>query len=227
MLLYGYTRERFISYTNCAELNAEAIFTYITSALRETDADITNCVSQCDDGASVMSGYLTGVRQEWLMSILLPSTSIVLLTSLILFSLILVALFLMLQTSLYLRVYMLLSHHLSLTPYSWVNRKSWDKREIQIKKLSDTRWYCLHFFINAIITTIWPLLHTLEEISDSRNARLIKARGLLFQVESFSFFLSLVLFDHVFAITSLTYCSVSRLVIVQQLPASKLLELPS
>ena len=64
------------------------------------------------------------------MSILLPSTSIVMLTSLILFLLILVALFLTLQTSsLYLRVYTLLSHHLSLTPYSRVNRKSWDLQE--------------------------------------------------------------------------------------------------
>ena len=29
----GNTHERFISYTNCAELNAEAMFTYITSGL--------------------------------------------------------------------------------------------------------------------------------------------------------------------------------------------------
>ena len=40
-------------------------------------------------------------------------------------------------------------------------------REIKLKKLSDTRWYCLHFFINAIMTTIQPLLHNLEEISES------------------------------------------------------------
>ena len=55
----GNTHERFISNTNCAEINAEALFTYNTSALRETDA---NCVSQCYDGASVISGHLTGVR---------------------------------------------------------------------------------------------------------------------------------------------------------------------
>ena len=60
----GNTHERFISNTNCAELNAEAIFTSNTSALRETDADITNCISQCYDGASVISGHLTGVRTK-------------------------------------------------------------------------------------------------------------------------------------------------------------------
>ena len=58
----GNTYERFISYTKCNELNAEAIFTNITSALKEIDTDITNCISQCYDGASVMIGHLTGAR---------------------------------------------------------------------------------------------------------------------------------------------------------------------
>ena len=58
----GNTYERFIFYTKCNELNAEVIFTNITSALREIDTDITNCISQCYDGASVMIGHLTGAR---------------------------------------------------------------------------------------------------------------------------------------------------------------------
>ena len=225
MLLYGNTHERFISYTNCAELNAEAIFTYITSALRETDANITNCVSQCDDWASVMSGYLTGVRTR--VTDVNPSAIYIHCHAHQLNLVLIDTCHTASNFSLLESVYAFIS---SSVPHSIFMSKQKElglTREIQIKKLSDTRWYCLHFFINAIMTTIQPLLHTLEEISDIRNARLIKARGLLFQVESFSFFLSLVLFDHVFAITSLTYCSVSRLVIVRQLPASKLLELPS
>ena len=47
----------------CDELNSEAIFSYIMAVLRETDIDISNCVSQCYDGASVMSGCNTGVRK--------------------------------------------------------------------------------------------------------------------------------------------------------------------
>ena len=35
---------------------------YIMSTLKELDVDINNCVSQCYDGASVMSGCQTGVR---------------------------------------------------------------------------------------------------------------------------------------------------------------------
>ena len=189
----GNTHERFISNTNCAELNAEAIIlTSITSALRETDADITNCVSQCYDGASVMSGYLTGVRTRvtdvnpsaihihchahQLNLDLVDTCHTVPHAS---------------NFSLLERVFFsLLEKELGLT------------REIQLKKLSDTRWSCRHSSINAIMTTIQPLLHTLKEISESHNACSIEARGLLFQVESFPFFLSLVLFDRVFAITN-------------------------
>ena len=56
------THERFISYTKCDELNSEALFTYIMKALGEMDVDISNCISQRYDGASVMSGCNTGVR---------------------------------------------------------------------------------------------------------------------------------------------------------------------
>ena len=35
-------RMRFVSYMKCTELNDEAIVTYITSALRDINADMTN-----------------------------------------------------------------------------------------------------------------------------------------------------------------------------------------
>ena len=63
-LYNGITHERFISFTKCDELNCEAIFSYIMTGLRDIDVDISNCVSQCYDGASVMSGCITGVRKS-------------------------------------------------------------------------------------------------------------------------------------------------------------------
>lgn len=56
------THERFISYTSCDELNAEALFSYIMKALQNVDVDINKCVSLCYDGASVMSGCQSGVQ---------------------------------------------------------------------------------------------------------------------------------------------------------------------
>ena len=61
----GNTYERFISFTKCDELNSEAIFSYIIAGLKEMDFDVNNCVSQCYDGASVISGCNTGVRKRF------------------------------------------------------------------------------------------------------------------------------------------------------------------
>ena len=44
-LYNGSTYERFISFTECDEINSEAIFFYIMAGLREMDIDISNCVS--------------------------------------------------------------------------------------------------------------------------------------------------------------------------------------
>ena len=80
-------------------------------------------------------------------------------------------------------------------------------REIQLKKLSDTRWSCWHSSINAIMTTIQTLLHTLEEISQSRDAHSIEARGLLFKCSHFLF--SCLLFFLVVSLLSpITLCIV-------------------
>ena len=62
-VLNGVVHERFVSYTHCEELNAAALTSYIYKALDSVHLHINNCVSQCYDGASVMSGPHTGVQQ--------------------------------------------------------------------------------------------------------------------------------------------------------------------
>lgn len=56
----GNTLKRFLSFT---KLNSDAIFSFIMAGLKETDVDISNCVNQCYDEVSVMSGCNTGVRK--------------------------------------------------------------------------------------------------------------------------------------------------------------------
>ena len=58
-VLNGVVHERFVSYTYCEELHAAAITSYIYDALSKIGLNIADCVSQCYDGASVMSGSLT------------------------------------------------------------------------------------------------------------------------------------------------------------------------
>ena len=50
-------------------------------------------------------------------------------------------------------------------------------------------------------TTINAILATLEDISDESGSRAIESRGLLHQVKSFPFLLSLILFNKIFSIT--------------------------
>ena len=76
-------------------------------------------------------------------------------------------------------------------------------REIRLKQLSDTRWSCLYASIKAVNATFSAVLSTLEELSDENDSsRAVEARGLLFQVKSFQFLLSLILFEKIFSITA-------------------------
>uniref|UniRef100_A0A1X7T5A4 DUF4371 domain-containing protein n=2 Tax=Amphimedon queenslandica TaxID=400682 RepID=A0A1X7T5A4_AMPQE len=58
-VLKGVIHERFISYSYCEELNAAALTSYIYDVLTKNGLKIADCVSQCYDGASVMSGSIT------------------------------------------------------------------------------------------------------------------------------------------------------------------------
>ena len=74
-------------------------------------------------------------------------------------------------------------------------------REIRFVKLSDTRWSCRHISKKAIKSTISVVLETLQEISEESGSRAVDSRGLLSQVKTFQFFLSLILYEKIFSIT--------------------------
>jgi hypothetical protein len=203
-VLNGNTHERFISFTKCEELNATAIFTYIMRALQEIGVHISNCVSQCYDGAAVMAGHLSGVRKRVTdvnpaaiyihchahqLNLVLVDTCKKVNHAAAFFSL-LESLYVFMSSSIPHSLFMLKQKELGFT------------REIQLKKLSDTRWSCRHSSINAILCTMLPLLHALEELSEGSNHRSIEARGLLHQVDCFQFLLSLILFERIFSITN-------------------------
>ena len=57
------TVERFTGYCMATELNAGALTNYITSKMTELELKNQHLVSQCFDGASVMSGCNAGVQK--------------------------------------------------------------------------------------------------------------------------------------------------------------------
>ena len=68
----------------------------------------------------------------------------------------------------------------------------------QIRKLqclSDTRWACRYFAVDVVYSTYNAVLATLQiiiEVDD--RAKAVKAEGILLQVKSFKFVITLVLF---------------------------------
>ena len=201
-VLKGVIHERSISYTHCEELNATALTSYIYKALDNVHLDIKDCVSQCYDGASVMSGPYTGVKSRILqdnpratyihchahqLNLALVDSCRSLPPASDFFSLL---------ESLYVFISSSVPHSLFLT-----KQKELGLREITLVKLCNTTWSCRHASIKAIKATITALLATMEEIADGSGSRAKESQGLLYQAKSFPFFLSLVLFEKIFSIT--------------------------
>ena len=77
-----------------------------------------------------------------------------------------------------------------------------DKQPYQLQNLCNTRWACRFAAVNAICRTYDAILATLELVGDgSDSEKGIEAKGLYHQIASFSFLLSLVIFDKVLTCT--------------------------
>ena len=57
----GIIQEHFFGFVHAEELNASALAEYILKVLSGLDLSISDCISQCYDGASVMSGCCSGM----------------------------------------------------------------------------------------------------------------------------------------------------------------------
>ncbi len=76
------------------------------------------------------------------------------------------------------------------------------KQVRQLLRLSDTRWACRHFAIDAVCTTFESIIATLEILVDGDDrSKATEAMGILLQVRSCKFIMSLVIFGRVLSCT--------------------------
>ena len=69
------------------------------------------------------------------------------------------------------------------------------KPTCELQHLSDTRWACRYFAIDAICSRYDVVLSSLEIITDGDDQiKGVEAEGLLYQIKSFKFLISLILF---------------------------------
>ena len=201
----GIVHERFLAFVHAHHLDASSLSEYIIKTLSDLHINIEFCVSQCYDGASVMSGQCAGVSAKikeknnkavyvhccaHRLNLVLVDATKQLPSAADFFSL-LEALYVFMSSS--------KAHDLFLAKQTELGQH----REVRLKKLSDTRWSCRYASIKALTSTFAPTLATLKEISegDDQN-RIVEARGILLQVRNFEFVLCLIMFERIFAITS-------------------------
>ena len=73
---------------------------------------------------------------------------------------------------------------------------------LKVYFLSDTRWACRHAAVNALACTYEAVVATLELLTeDNDKNKAVESRGLLLQITSFSFIVSLVVFDRILSCT--------------------------
>ena len=183
--------ESFLSYVHAKSLTASSLSSYILSILSEYGLDTKWIVSQGYDGASIMSGKLTGVQQR--IKDVAPQATYVHCQAhclnLVLvdcaknvpeadeFFQLLQAIYVFMSCSKAHEVY--ISMQMELHP---------DKQVRQMKRLSDTRWACRYEAVDTTCCTYDSILACLEEIVDGDDkSKAIEANGIL-QIRTYKFF---------------------------------------
>ena len=201
----GIVHERFVEYVHATELDAASLTDSILRIVSQMQLSIDRCVSQCYDGASVMSGSCSGVSTR--IKELNPKAVYIhccahrlnlALVDTVKSIPVAEDFFALLQA---LHVFMAASkaHEIFLSK----QRELGQKQEIRLMRLCETRWACRHTSIHAIASTIEAILATLSHIleGDDRD-KAIEANGLYLQVKTFQFLLCLYTFQKLFSITA-------------------------
>ena len=197
--------EHFLTYVEAKILDAEALSTYILNTLQQNGLDYNGIVSQGYDGASVMSGCCSGVQQRirqvvpqaiyvhcyahCLNLVLVDTTKTV--SEAAEFFAMMEKLYVFVSTSKVHKVYM--EKQSELYP---------SKAAHQLKPLSDTRWACRFFSVEAVYSTFDAIVATLEYVgNDDDKNKAIEAKGILLQIQTFKFLITLILFWRILSLT--------------------------
>ena len=171
-LFGGIIHEEFIGLTYAESVNAESLCTYISNQLQNVGLDIKSCVGQSYDGASVMSGHLSGVQMRvkelsnWAIYVHCHAHRLNLVVVQCCKSVKYAAdFFVQLQ-----RIYNFVSG--SYIHPMWINlQKDMFPKEvpIELKRLSDTRWSAQITACEAVSKRFAVVLKLLENIADDGN----------------------------------------------------------
>lgn len=197
--LKGQVYESFLQFEAAKKLDAKSLTNKILSCLESFGLDYKeNLVAQCYDGASVMSGRLSGVStriQE------VCDNAIYVHCYAHRLNLVLVDIAKSIPKaadffSLLQRLYVFLSGSYVHNKWKTVQNTMYPKQQpYELHRLSDTRWACRYLACRTICKCFSAILKVLDEIIEETNSdRAIDARGLRAQLD-FNFLAMLSLFN--------------------------------
>ena len=202
----GLITEHFLGFSDMHELDASAITDKIVSMLGKQGLDVKQCIAQCYDGASVMSGKRSGVQARFRE--IVGSGCIYIHCYAHRLNLVVVDtargikevdnFFGLMQA-----VYSFFSvSSLRHGRFTEVQRDK-DIRVMEIPSLSDTRWVCRFAAVQLFLNRFECLILALETIIDDSTdrAEAAEAVGLSVQLQEFGFLLFLQVFNCVLGLT--------------------------
>ena len=198
-------KERFVGFTDVHELDASSLAGEIMRKIGELGLESKKCVSQCYDGASVMSGHLAGVQaivQRTLGHECLYVHCYAHRLNLVLVNIargskevndffgLLAAVYRFFSVS-------VLRHD------SFVNAQRLKGIPVlEIPQLSDTRWVCRYMAVRLFQTRYVCVLEALIDIQGSRDRTAAgESQGLIMQLKRFSFVVILCIFEEILGLT--------------------------
>lgn len=202
----GNAYERFIGFVHISKLDAHLLTQYISATLTACSLSLEDCISQCYDGASVMSGNCAGVQRriKELAHCAIYTHCCAHRLNLVLVdcskSVSIVSEFLRLLESLYVFMSASKAHEIFLGKQKELMLA---KQPLELKRLIETLWACRHQSIVAVHQSFGSILSTLKAIIDGDDTdKALQALGLLQKVEKFHFVICHIIFEYIFGTTN-------------------------
>lgn len=224
----GVVNERFLQFVDVHELNALSLSTVLADALENLGLDLSRCVSQCYDGASVMSGVSNGVQSRFRERCKSPCLyvhchahrlNLVLVNSCNNIPIFMEAIGLMEA------VYAFFSASTLRCDKFKQTQISAGLTVLCLPMQSDTRWVCKHKAVTVFKKRYDCLVAALKHFSEfsTKGKERVEANGLLMQLQTFKFVFVLHLLDEILPVLSCTSvfmqkksCDVARTIDVTQ-----------
>eukprot|EP00732_Lithocolla_globosa_P000965 Lithocolla_globosa_v1_NODE_398_length_4181_cov_16.574406.p2 type:complete len:519 gc:universal NODE_398_length_4181_cov_16.574406:1870-314(-) len=198
-------KEEFLAFAAAEGLNAPSLLKKIKEVLEDNGVDIQQCVAQCYDGASVMSGKIAGVQTLFTNDV--PQAVYIHCKAHVL-NLVIVYVVSNLPSvadffSFVQELYVFVSGSNVHGVFEEVQEDEYGSIQRQLKRVSTTRWASHHDALEAIRVTIGAIINTCERVEADRSDsdRSYKARCLVNLIDA-RFAIRLCVMEEILLMTS-------------------------